>query len=183
MSDVAAAIREAETRIVCQLYDWHTKRYMEMCDLALTAGNGIAGAHASAHSAAMDYCRALIEELKEGSEAPRITATPSKERSELDALLVLMREKVAAMTPEEREAMYQAQRKSWVRGNLGIDKGPDARRTVTGGGENPRADRMLADLREPSDELLNSLANSETMKLVAKAFLCAAAEWLRENVK
>ncbi len=54
--------------------------------------------------------------------AARRTRTPSPLRPELGALLAASRAIVADMTPEEREAMWQAQREAWVRGNLAIDR-------------------------------------------------------------
>lgn len=42
--------------------------------------------------------------------------------TELDRLIADAREKVARMTPEERAAMIQAQRESWVRGECGMDE-------------------------------------------------------------
>ena len=43
--------------------------------------------------------------------------------ADLEALLAQSREKLAAMAPEDREAMWRAQRESWVRGEmaLGLD--------------------------------------------------------------
>lgn len=37
---------------------------------------------------------------------------------DLEVLLVEARARVAAMTPEEREAMWEAQQESWVRAEL-----------------------------------------------------------------
>lgn len=41
---------------------------------------------------------------------------------ELEALLKKSKELVDAMTPEQREAMYKAQRESWVRGEMAMPK-------------------------------------------------------------
>lgn len=41
-------------------------------------------------------------------------------RPDLDKLLAEARAKVEAMTPEERAEMHEAQRRSWVRGELGL---------------------------------------------------------------
>jgi hypothetical protein len=41
---------------------------------------------------------------------------------DLDALIAAARVKVAAMSPEEREAMLAAQRESWVRGEQGMEE-------------------------------------------------------------
>jgi hypothetical protein len=47
---------------------------------------------------------------------------------DIDALLKRAFAHVAAMTPEERAAMYQAQRESWVRGEMGIGNDADEAR-------------------------------------------------------
>lgn len=60
----------------------------------------------------------------------RKTLHPSRERPDLDALLRQAREAFAALPPEAQEAMLREQRESWARGNVEIDRGPDARRTV-----------------------------------------------------
>lgn len=44
------------------------------------------------------------------------------DRSELDRLLKAAAEAVAKMTPEDKAAMYEAQRQSWVRGEMGWSK-------------------------------------------------------------
>lgn len=54
-----------------------------------------------------------------------------KSRPELDALIREAIAAFAALSPEDQAAHRQAQAESWARGNLGIDRGPDARRTVS----------------------------------------------------
>ncbi len=41
-----------------------------------------------------------------------------KDRPELDALIAEAKRKLAAMTPEEREAHFDAQKKSWVKAEM-----------------------------------------------------------------
>ena len=43
-------------------------------------------------------------------------------RADLDMLVAAAIERVAKMTPAEREDMMEAQRQSWVRGELGLSK-------------------------------------------------------------
>ena len=50
---------------------------------------------------------------------------PIRVSPELEALFQAACEKVAAMSPEEREAMYQAQRESWVRGEMAMGNDAD----------------------------------------------------------
>jgi hypothetical protein len=52
-------------------------------------------------------------------------------RPDLDALIREARAAFEALSPEDQAAHRQAQAESWVRGNLGIDRGPDAQRTVS----------------------------------------------------
>lgn len=61
----------------------------------------------------------------------RKTLHPAPARPDLDDLLRRAREVYEAMTPEQRTAHDAAQRDSWVRGNLGIDRDEGARRTVS----------------------------------------------------
>lgn len=49
----------------------------------------------------------------------------SKERPELDELIQRAIAKYAAMTPAERAVMHDAQRRSWVRGELGMGSDAD----------------------------------------------------------
>lgn len=48
--------------------------------------------------------------------------TTDIDRSELDRLLKAAAEVVAEMTPEEKAAMHESQRQSWVRGEMGWPK-------------------------------------------------------------
>lgn len=48
--------------------------------------------------------------------------TDMVDRNELDRLVAEAKEKVAAMTPEERDAMLEAQRKSYVRAEMSWPK-------------------------------------------------------------
>lgn len=47
---------------------------------------------------------------------------PTTGRPELDRLVEEAKRRVEAMTPEELEAMWRAQRESWVRGEMGLDR-------------------------------------------------------------
>ncbi len=58
--------------------------------------------------------------------------TPRPARPDLDTLMARARKAFDALPPEAQEAIWAEQRKSWARGNLAIDRGPDARRTVSG---------------------------------------------------
>lgn len=60
----------------------------------------------------------------------RKTVHPPKLRPELDELIVKARAIYEAMSPEQRYAIDKVQAESWVRGDIGIDRGPDARRNV-----------------------------------------------------
>lgn len=53
----------------------------------------------------------------------------AERRAELDSAINKAMEAFARMTPEEREAMRQAQRESWVRGEMAIGSDADEART------------------------------------------------------
>lgn len=55
---------------------------------------------------------------------------PAPERPGLEALLDRSIAAFGAMSPEDQATTREAQRESWVRGNIGIDRGPDARRAI-----------------------------------------------------
>jgi hypothetical protein len=46
---------------------------------------------------------------------------PSTPRPELDHLMALAVRKYHAMSPEERAEMHRAQRRSWLRGEIGLE--------------------------------------------------------------
>ena len=52
----------------------------------------------------------------------------TKTRPDLDALIAHARAVVDAMSPAERQAMYEAQRRSWVRGELAMGSDADEAR-------------------------------------------------------
>lgn len=60
----------------------------------------------------------------------RMTLSRPRDRPDLEALLAKARAAFDALPPEEQEAILRAQRESWVRGNIAIDRGADARPTV-----------------------------------------------------
>lgn len=53
---------------------------------------------------------------------PKMMSKPTPPRLELEELLARSKATVEAMTDEEREALYKAQRESWVRGEMGWPK-------------------------------------------------------------
>lgn len=77
---------------------------------------------------------------------------PLKDRPELTRLIALSRAAVEATTPTEREAMYAAQRRSWVRGELAMGSdadearyraASDAERKAIAAELSARADRLV----------------------------------------
>lgn len=56
----------------------------------------------------------------------KLTATPAPERPGLSRLIEESKAKLALMSPEEKEAMFLAQRQSWANGEMGLDRKPGA---------------------------------------------------------
>lgn len=65
--------------------------------------------------------------LEPGGEPTPATSTAPEEkvgRTPLEEMLRLAKERYDAMTPDEQEAMWAEQRRSWVRGEMGLDRKP-----------------------------------------------------------
>lgn len=75
-----------------------------------------------------------------------------KDRPGLDALIEQARAAVEAMSPAEREAMHEAQRRSWVRAELAMGSDADEARWRAAGPEE-RA-RIDAELQARADRLV-----------------------------
>lgn len=85
----------------------------------------------------------LDEMQRLGQEFDAVTVKP-----DLDKLLAEARAKVDAMTPKERAEMYEAQRESWVRGEMAL------------GPENGRVERVASEPMPTLDELLEGVEDN-----------------------
>ena len=77
---------------------------------------------------------------------------PIKDRPGLTARIEQARAAVDAMSPAEREAMYAAQRRSWVRGEMAMGSDADEARYRAAGPEERR--RIAAELSARADRLV-----------------------------
>lgn len=79
-----------------------------------------------------------------------MSKSDSETTTNLDRLLAQSKEAVAAMTPEQREAMFRAQRRSYVIGEIGMGSDGDeiAYRAAVAAGDQETVKRIDAEAAE-----------------------------------